>query len=145
MQVDGENSSCRVGAERKSAGLIEATRWRGATVTQGCRLTSTASDYSEDIVRQKTCNQSHAGRLVGGAADLVASLPDYALIGAATMLQLYGVKGNATLYRWERAGFIPPSRKIRGSSQRRWVVGEVRAALWAVARGNPKEADHAAA
>lgn len=96
-------------------------------------------------MRQKTCNQSQASRLVGGAADLVASLPDYALIGAATMLQLYGVKGNATLYRWERAGSIPPSRKIRGSSQRRWVVGEVRAALWAVARGNPKEADHAAA
>lgn len=102
-------------------------------------------------MRQKTCHSSEARLSVGTAACDAAKhfdyLPDEAMVGAATMQALYDVRGNATLYRWERAGLIPRSRKICGSSQRRWVVGEVRAALRAVAAvagQSTEEADHAA-
>ena len=109
-------------------------------------LTSAASGYAEVIVRHKFCHPSEArlsaGSSTGDAVESFSKLPDDALIGAATMQRLYDVSGNATLYRWERSGFIPLSRKIRGSSQRRWVVGEVRAALRAVAGHLTQEADH---
>lgn len=57
------------------------------------------------------------------------ALPDTAYVGSHVVLNLYGVRSLATLWKWERAGRIPRSRKLAGSRNNSWNVGDLRAAL----------------
>jgi hypothetical protein len=57
------------------------------------------------------------------------SLPDSAHVGSNVVRALYGVRSLVTLWKWERAGRIPRSRKLAGSRNNSWNVGDLRAAL----------------
>lgn len=53
-------------------------------------------------------------------------LPDSAYVGAAVVMALLGVRGQATLWKWEQADRIPKSIKLAGSRFRSWKVGDLR-------------------
>lgn len=65
-------------------------------------------------------------------------LPDDARVGSDVVSGLYNGVTRVTLWRWEKAGLIPPSRKIGNSRLNGWRVGDLRAAL------AMKEVDHEA-
>lgn len=109
----------------------------------GFRLTSAASENTEDILRTQHSIQTRISTEIPEAVSRFALLPDEALIAASTMRELFDVRGNASLWRMERAGRIPRSRRLPGSQHRRWIVGEVRAFLKAIAVF--EEADYAPA
>jgi len=56
-------------------------------------------------------------------------LPDSARIKSTVALQVLGVESLVTLWRWEKAGRLPPSQKIAGSRYKSWSAGEIRSAL----------------
>jgi len=63
------------------------------------------------------------------AAKVFDSLPDSARIKSTVALQVLGVESLVTLWRWEKAGRLPPSQKIAGSRYKSWSAGEIRSAL----------------
>lgn len=56
-------------------------------------------------------------------------LPDSAHVGSAVVRALFGVHGATTLWKWQKAGRIPLARKLAGSRNNVWNVGELRRAL----------------
>lgn len=52
--------------------------------------------------------------------------PDSSFITGDVMASVFSVKGNATLWKWERSGRIPKSCRLAGSKLRYWNVGEVK-------------------
>ena len=61
-----------------------------------------------------------------GARDF-DTLPDSAFIGTAALCVMTN-KSRTTLWRWERAGLLPKSRKL-GGGRRLYRVGDIRALL----------------
>lgn len=63
------------------------------------------------------------------AAQTFDTLPDSARIKSTVVMQVLGVESLVTLWRWEKSGRLPPSKKIAGSRHKSWSVGEIRSAL----------------
>lgn len=57
------------------------------------------------------------------------SLPGSARVGTDVARQIFGVRALATLWRWERDGRLPPSRKVGSSRLKTWSADELRAVL----------------
>jgi predicted DNA-binding transcriptional regulator AlpA len=56
-------------------------------------------------------------------------LPNSARVGSRAALAVLGLGSLVTLWRWERQGRIPPSKKIAGSRHKTWSAGELRAVI----------------
>jgi predicted DNA-binding transcriptional regulator AlpA len=54
---------------------------------------------------------------------------DSARVRTAVALTLLGVESHVTLWRWEKEGRLPPSKKIAGSRYKSWSAGEIRDVL----------------
>lgn len=54
------------------------------------------------------------------------TLPATARIKSTVALAVLGVDSLCTLWRWEKAGRMPPSQKIAGSRYKSWSAGEIR-------------------
>ena len=57
------------------------------------------------------------------------SLPGTARVGSDVARQIFGVKALSTLWRLEKDGRLPPSRKVAGSRLKSWSADELRAIL----------------
>ena len=54
---------------------------------------------------------------------------DSARVKTAVASALLGVESHVTLWRWEKEGRLPPSKKIAGSRYKSWSAGEIREVL----------------
>ena len=70
-----------------------------------------------------------AKNINAAAAANFDSLPDSARVGSRAALAILGMGSLVTLWRWERQGRIPPSKKIAGSRNKTWSAGELRAVI----------------
>ena len=57
------------------------------------------------------------------------NLPDNARVKSTVALVILGVDALSTLWRWEKTGRIPPSKKVAGSRYKTWAAGEIREVL----------------
>ncbi|MBK7463331.1 MAG: hypothetical protein IPJ50_11940 [Betaproteobacteria bacterium] len=63
------------------------------------------------------------------AAQHFNNYPDNARIKSTVAMAILGVEALSTLWRWEKSGRIPPSKKICGSRYKTWSAGEIRQVL----------------
>jgi predicted DNA-binding transcriptional regulator AlpA len=63
------------------------------------------------------------------AAQHFDTLPDSARVQSVVALALLGVKSLSTLWRWEKEGRLPSSKKIAGSRYKSWSASEIREVL----------------
>lgn len=63
------------------------------------------------------------------AAKHFDSLPDNARVKSTVALVVLGAEALSTLWRWEKSGRLPPSKKVAGSRYKTWTAGEIRQAL----------------
>ncbi|MBK7648116.1 MAG: transcriptional regulator [Betaproteobacteria bacterium] len=56
-------------------------------------------------------------------------LPGSARVGSDVARVIFDVKALSTLWRWEKEGRLPPSKKVAGSRFKSWSAGELRAVL----------------
>lgn len=68
-------------------------------------------------------------RKAAEAAQHFDTLPDSARVRSDVVLALSGAKSLVTLWRWEKSGILPASRKVAGSRNKTWSAGEIRRAL----------------
>lgn len=57
------------------------------------------------------------------------NFPDDARVKSTVALVILGVDALSTLWRWEKTGRIPPSKKVGGSRYKTWSAGELRQVL----------------